>query len=360
MLVFWVKFLLFWNDQSTSGEVSESKQEDDECTNLTAEESAGAVTSSRISDDDKTQNPDKETQSAGKDVKKDDESETSDSQDQKNLKKPDKILPCPRCNSRDTKFCYYNNYNVNQPRHFCKNCQRYWTAGGSMRNVPVGSGRRKNKASASNFRHIMVSDALNGTVLTFGSDNRSVSESMVSVSNLVEKSQNCVSNGFHPRIPAWNTPQWRSPIQAPPLSPPGTPVALYGVFAPWNARWTSAPASPDQSTPSSTPTSPATGKHSRDGDMLKASNTGGEESLGKKGAERTLKMEDPNEAAKSFIWSTLGVKNEKVHSAGGSLFKAFKSKDDDRDRNQVAADHSLVLQANPAALSRSLNFQERT
>ncbi|BAF26477.2 Os10g0406300 [Oryza sativa Japonica Group] len=56
------------------------------------------------------------------------------------LKKPDKILPCPRCSSMDTKFCYFNNYNVNQPRHFCKHCQRYWTAGGAMRNVPVGAG----------------------------------------------------------------------------------------------------------------------------------------------------------------------------------------------------------------------------
>ena len=61
------------------------------------------------------------------------------------LKRPDKVLPCPRCNSMDTKFCYFNNYNVNQPRHFCKNCQRYWTAGGAMRNVPVGAGRRKNR-----------------------------------------------------------------------------------------------------------------------------------------------------------------------------------------------------------------------
>jgi hypothetical protein len=54
-------------------------------------------------------------------------------------------VACPRCLSQDTKFCYYNNYNVNQPRHFCKNCQRYWTAGGTLRNVPVGAGRRKNK-----------------------------------------------------------------------------------------------------------------------------------------------------------------------------------------------------------------------
>lgn len=72
------------------------------------------------------------------------------------LKKPDKILQCPRCNSLDTKFCYFNNYNVNQPRHFCKNCQRYWTAGGTMRNVPIGAGRRKNKHLASQYRHIIV------------------------------------------------------------------------------------------------------------------------------------------------------------------------------------------------------------
>lgn len=45
-------------------------------------------------------------------------------------------------------FCYYNNYNIKQPRYFCKACQRYWTAGGILRNVPVGAGRRKSKASA--------------------------------------------------------------------------------------------------------------------------------------------------------------------------------------------------------------------
>ncbi len=52
-------------------------------------------------------------------------------------------LPCPRCQSMNTKFCYYNNYSVNQPRHFCRNCQRYWTVGGTLRNVPVGGGCRK-------------------------------------------------------------------------------------------------------------------------------------------------------------------------------------------------------------------------
>ncbi|PON41369.1 Zinc finger, Dof-type [Parasponia andersonii] len=61
------------------------------------------------------------------------------------MKRPEKIIPCPRCKSMETKFCYFNNYNVNQPRHFCKGCQRYWTAGGALRNVPVGAGRRKAK-----------------------------------------------------------------------------------------------------------------------------------------------------------------------------------------------------------------------
>ncbi|KAM7263087.1 hypothetical protein ACFE04_000770 [Oxalis oulophora] len=53
-------------------------------------------------------------------------------------------LPCPRCDSTNTKFCYYNNYNFSQPRHFCKSCRRYWTHGGTLRDIPVGGGTRKN------------------------------------------------------------------------------------------------------------------------------------------------------------------------------------------------------------------------
>ncbi|KAK8691987.1 hypothetical protein V6N13_075473 [Hibiscus sabdariffa] len=52
-------------------------------------------------------------------------------------------LTCPRCDSNNTKFCYYNNYNLSQPRYFCKSCRRYWTQGGTLRNVPVGGGTRK-------------------------------------------------------------------------------------------------------------------------------------------------------------------------------------------------------------------------
>ncbi|KAL0360342.1 UNVERIFIED_CONTAM: Dof zinc finger protein DOF1.2 [Sesamum radiatum] len=52
---------------------------------------------------------------------------------------------CPRCASTNTKFCYYNNYSLSQPRYFCKGCRRYWTKGGSLRNVPVGGGCRKSR-----------------------------------------------------------------------------------------------------------------------------------------------------------------------------------------------------------------------
>ncbi|CAI9774199.1 unnamed protein product [Fraxinus pennsylvanica] len=56
---------------------------------------------------------------------------------------------CPRCNSPNTKFCYYNNYSLSQPRHFCKTCRRYWTEGGTLRNIPVGGSSRKTKKSSS-------------------------------------------------------------------------------------------------------------------------------------------------------------------------------------------------------------------
>lgn len=52
---------------------------------------------------------------------------------------------CPRCGSSNTKFCYYNNNSLTQPRYFCKGCRRYWTKGGSLRNVPVGGGCRKSR-----------------------------------------------------------------------------------------------------------------------------------------------------------------------------------------------------------------------
>lgn len=60
---------------------------------------------------------------------------------QKTWKEPDSILPCPCCNSMETKYCYYNNQNVSQPRKFCKS-------------------HLKNKKSDSRIRHINVSEAV--------------------------------------------------------------------------------------------------------------------------------------------------------------------------------------------------------
>ncbi|VAH82943.1 unnamed protein product [Triticum turgidum subsp. durum] len=63
---------------------------------------------------------------------------------------PEPGLKCPRCDSTNTKFCYFNNYSLTQPRHFCRACRRYWTRGGAVRNVPVGGGyRRSAKSKAS-------------------------------------------------------------------------------------------------------------------------------------------------------------------------------------------------------------------
>ncbi|KAJ7945866.1 Dof zinc finger protein [Quillaja saponaria] len=65
----------------------------------------------------------------------------------------DQALNCPRCDSTHTKFCYYNNYSLSQPRYFCKTCRRYWTKGGTLRNIPVGGGCRKNKKVSSKQSH---------------------------------------------------------------------------------------------------------------------------------------------------------------------------------------------------------------
>uniref|UniRef100_A0A0D9XL26 Dof zinc finger protein n=1 Tax=Leersia perrieri TaxID=77586 RepID=A0A0D9XL26_9ORYZ len=56
---------------------------------------------------------------------------------------------CPRCGSSNTKFCYYNNYSRTQPRYLCKACRRHWTEGGTLRDVPVGGGRKNTKRAPS-------------------------------------------------------------------------------------------------------------------------------------------------------------------------------------------------------------------
>ncbi|KAK1378719.1 hypothetical protein POM88_025463 [Heracleum sosnowskyi] len=54
--------------------------------------------------------------------------------------KPEPNQKCPRCYSSDTRFCYFNNKNTSQPRYICKNCKKFWTQGGHVRNI-LSNGR---------------------------------------------------------------------------------------------------------------------------------------------------------------------------------------------------------------------------
>ncbi|XP_006644059.1 cyclic dof factor 2-like [Oryza brachyantha] len=402
-----------------------------------------------------------ETNSRTEDVK----TEPDGSVPEKILKKPDKILLCPRCNSMETKFCYFNNYNVHQPRHFCRNCQRYWTAGGAMRNVPVGAGRRRNK-HASHYRQTMmpcsniiatgdVSDVVHHQAITlessvpqgtlkeneattkFGSevsvckssasildtrepnnndlvpltsgDNKeekscassvAVSENLMP-DNVITKEPNNRSgccNGVALPYPAgpslvlpwslgWNsvavmaaTHQSTQPVlgledripcpaswpllpiaPAPGICAPVVPIPLvpplWSCFPGWpNGIWNSQCPGSNSTTVSSTPpnkiscsanNSLALGKHSREESLQEE-----EKTRNNLWVPKTLRIDDPAEAAKSSIWATLGIKPDDK-----GIFKSFQS---NVPKNGTAPESPQALQANPAALSRSQSFQETT
>lgn len=95
---------------------------------------------------------------------------------QQNQQPPPEPLKCPRCDSSNTKFCYYNNYNKSQPRHFCRACKRHWTKGGTLRNVPVGGGRKNKRAKKSNTATAAATTATTTsattTAATVAMDNR--------------------------------------------------------------------------------------------------------------------------------------------------------------------------------------------
>ncbi|KAH0455391.1 hypothetical protein IEQ34_015423 [Dendrobium chrysotoxum] len=267
-----------------------------------------------------------------------DEKNMSEANEEKNnpmdktLKKPDKILPCPRCKSMDTKFCYFNNYNVNQPRHFCKSCQRYWTEGGSMRNVPVGAGRRKSKSFSTNQyynHHIRIPDCAqadfyesnnklsplkhNGTVLSFSAD-----------APLCESMDSNLENQFsRSLVTPWPNPWSHTP------SYPMTPY----LAMPWLC---------------SCRHSTVLGKRSSEENMLSHINSGkGDIAKSEKYLWIPKKLrinEDHEKAGKCSVWAKLGFKNDKT----------------DKILQTRSAEASQVLCANPAALSRSLNFQERS
>ncbi|KAI4354454.1 hypothetical protein L6164_003314 [Bauhinia variegata] len=107
-----------------------------------------------------------------------------------NIPMPETALKCPRCESTNTKFCYFNNYSLSQPRHFCKTCRRYWTRNGALRNVPVGGGCRRNKRTkgSSSSKSPVSSDRQTGSA----SSTNSVSSNSGSAADIV---------GLGPQVP---------------------------------------------------------------------------------------------------------------------------------------------------------------
>nr|GLL32039.1 dof zinc finger protein DOF4.5-like [Ipomoea trifida] len=67
---------------------------------------------------------------------------------------------CPRCHSDDTKFCYFNNYNMNQPRYYCRACKRHWTHGGIQRDIPIGGKSNKGRKSTNRYENKRVQPSL--------------------------------------------------------------------------------------------------------------------------------------------------------------------------------------------------------
>ncbi|OMP12318.1 Zinc finger, Dof-type [Corchorus capsularis] len=86
-------------------------------------------------------------------------------------------LKCPRCDSLNTKFCYYNNYNLSQPRHFCKGCRRYWTKGGVLPNSNVAVTNNNNSSQNNNNSNSASGTAEAVSAVTSHSNLINVSES---------------------------------------------------------------------------------------------------------------------------------------------------------------------------------------
>lgn len=177
-----------------------------------------------------------------------------------------------------------------------------------MRNVPVGAGRRKNK-NAAVHRRVGKNDENSSTSSSTGADSEiAESASGAEVAAAV----------LPPSFPCY---PWTAATAPPPFY--GPYPLLPGFFCyPW-----APPAAPQEKT-----------------------------TVGSLWFPKTLRIDDPDEAAKSSIWATLGIKPDPKICSGG-IFRGFdhKSTSVDRDSQGVKVNHS-----NPAALSRSQAFKEIT
>ncbi|KAJ1393255.1 Zinc finger, Dof-type [Sesbania bispinosa] len=277
-----------------------------------------------------------------------DNMETSSTDQDKVFKKPDKILQCPRCNNLETKFCYFNNYNVQSTSAFLQRTVK--GIGLLVNNEKCSCWCWETEEQAHSFsipgKFLYLLKEFqppgpstdNGTVLKFGPD-APLCESMESMFNLRNQqrnvdanSMNCSENGeeegwnnvasmagVHPSSLHPATMRWcPAPMVAvPTICPPNIPLQIVpGSY--WNGTplWAAGNGtvsigsngclSPSSSTSNSCCSGngpPTLGKHPRDTVFT-------DEQKSEKCVliPKTLRIDDPNEASKSPIWATLGIK----------------------------------------------------
>lgn len=288
-----------------------------------------------------------------------------------------------------------------------------------MRNVPVGAGRRRSKNSAVSMqlnKHIAVSgnglqtvagplhdvqrqQCANGTMLCFNSEMvsggadgpvTSVPSERITTSTKKEEEMNSHSarsaavqsnptgpvNGIvqncsdaSVQVPL-NGSSWGcnwSPVF--PLYSNYYPSVFYPVGQSWGfAPWITPGLPPLSSPPSNISEAPSSslGKHSREESHPKDKNMNPVNPNAKDNAHeknlwmpKTLRITDPEEAAMSSIWLSIGIKKGKGDdAANGGMFKGFQSKAKP-DAKISSLEMSQHMNPNPAALSRSHNFHER-
>lgn len=290
-----------------------------------------------------------------------------------------------------------------------------------MRNVPVGAGRRRSKNSVASMqinKHITVSGSClqtaavpphdvqrqqcaNGTMLCFNSEiangadgsmdpvlierittstkkeeernthsARSSAVQSIPTESVNKIVQNCSDTSV--QVPL-NGSSWGcnwSPVF--PLYSNYYPSVFYPVGQPWGfGPWITPGLPPLSSAPSnaetlSEPACSPLGKHSREELHLKdkhlnSANPNAEDNAQEKSLwmPKTLRITDPEEAAMSSIWLSIGIKKGKgENAASGGMFKGFQSKARP-DAKISAMEISQHMNPNPAALSRSHNFHER-
>lgn len=267
-------------------------------------------------------------------------------------KKLDEIVSCPRFNSMEAKFCYLKDHNVNQPSYLCRSCQQYWTPGVASKSLPIGAGCCKSKHASSFLQPVTIlsSDELTreepGKLLE-ASSAACRERARVLSSKFSLMSKNEVSHtvkGFpdppYPRNLFRNGKALLAPWNSPTTGMiPG--VCIPNIIIPLVPR----------NSGCSGDTSPSLRKHSRDPKSQDEKKTDKCLCLPK-----TLRIVDPEEVAKSSIWSTLGIKHGKTDPIrNGCMFRAFQFWP---EANAETSEVDKALESNPIAHSRSQIFHE--